>query len=427
MVASKSSREIILTEQYNNIDIIKALSRIDPASKGCDENTSMWLYKDILANVENGSRDVNYRLKPYGVGRLYPKNSKQGCYQNMDSKARRLVLNGSATSVDGTNMHPCILKQLVRRYSNTQFPTLDAYVNDPDACRKAVMERHGVSHKIAKRLYIRMVFGGSYKTWAVKFGIKDEVSNDVKAFHEEMALIMKEVAPKFEGYKKCESIAAKNPSKDGKAIARSALAYSLQNTERLIMENVIDWANESGYTVTSLIHDEIHVEGKHEDINTSELSRYVSDKSTFSIDFTCEWMVPSEADHAWFRSLAPFITPDTDGQIGSYDEVKREFEKENFFISDIAEFGRYRADDKSPFLAMQVAKMNVKFHNKYFIEGGKKIKFLPRWLDDTERKTFNNVDFLPPPLLCKPDTFNLFKKFDIERDTSEPQDCARIL
>ena len=64
---------------------------------------------------------IEYKVKPYGVGRRYP-HGKHNSYQGMYNVARRLVLDGKATSIDGKNMHPVILNQLVKSVTDRSFP-----------------------------------------------------------------------------------------------------------------------------------------------------------------------------------------------------------------------------------------------------------------------------------------------------------------
>lgn len=45
----------------------------------------------------------------------------------------------------------------------------------------------------------------------------------------------------------------------------------------------------------------------------------------------------------------------------------------------------------------------------------KKVRFIDYWLDDPKIRTYQAVDFLPPPLTCHPGTYNLWKGFHASR------------
>ena len=174
------------------------------------------------------------------------------------------------------------------------------------------MRAYTVDKDTVKNLFIRMCFGGSPAEW-LKEHVEDQnvrVSSCgfVKGFHDELQRIQRQVAPQFQNYKKFEKI-AEDKLKEGHVAERTALALYLQDQERRIIEVVYRWCVNQGYTVRSLIHDEVLVDRVDEsELGLTALSAYVRDKTGYTIVFESKQTVPSDEDLAWFVRHKPFMT-----------------------------------------------------------------------------------------------------------------------
>ena len=101
----------------------------------------------------------------------------------------------------------------------------------------------------------------------------------------------------------------------------------------------------------------------------------------------------------------------------TYMVVKTEFEKNNFICFNPLEYCTTLVENGEDVL---VRDTKTNFMNKYepmsYIiedEDGQTEKkgFIGSWIKDPSRRTYKNINFIPPPAICPPTTFNLFTGF----------------
>ena len=120
--------------------------------------------------------------------------------------------------------------------------------------------------------------------------------------------------------------------------------------------------------------------------------------------------------------------------ITSYDSVKEEFEKTNFICENPTE---YCSTDNLNGEDILHRESKTNFMNKYepltyVIEtkdGTERRGFCQAWFKDPSRRTYKNIDFIPPPEICPPYTFNLFTGFrhhKLEESGVIPDDDIKI-
>ena len=106
--------------------------------------------------------------------------------------------------------------------------------------------------------------------------------------------------------------------------------------------------------------------------------------------------------------------------IKTYESVKTEFEKDNFitlhplmycsiFITPDGEEILYRENKTNFWNKYEPLCFDMATYNKEGEMTISKVGFIKKWLGDATRKTYDNVDFLPPPLVCPPTTYNLYR------------------
>lgn len=102
----------------------------------------------------------------------------------------------------------------------------------------------------------------------------------------------------------------------------------------------------------------------------------------------------------------------------TYEEMKKEFEISNFKIMNPIMYVNifenelyFNSQDKF------CQKYRNLWCNVYDIKTSeyKKIQFIHKWMDDCNIKTYEKLDFLPPPLKCPCYIYNLFDGFNAER------------
>lgn len=106
-----------------------------------------------------------------------------------------------------------------------------------------------------------------------------------------------------------------------------------------------------------------------------------------------------------------------DGEIRPYHILKKEFEKYHFkvmrpvmYVEELKNGDFYLRSPKD---------LRDAFGNLYCSFDNIGEKFLKRWLSDPSIRTYETIEFLPPPLFCPRETFNMWRGFAIERSDIE--------
>ena len=103
-----------------------------------------------------------------------------------------------------------------------------------------------------------------------------------------------------------------------------------------------------------------------------------------------------------------------------YETMKEEFEKNTFVVG--SRIVRVQENGSHAFMCDRDAQ--VMFANRQFRkwDEGKMVKqnFYAWWLRDEKRKSFERMDFIPPPMVCPPSVYNLYKGFVAEKMDEVP-------
>lgn len=182
------------------------------------------------------------------------------------------------------------------------------------------------------------------------------------------------------------------------------------------------------------------------------ISDIIERLNTLTAEWNINWTVKEPttflfpADHA----ITPWVKPvprclinlTEEGNVcfKTYTQVKTEFEKDNFIIKHPLTFCSLlinaegeevisRADKSKFFNTFQPL-----FYEKTSTDDEGKItvvphKFMPKWFDDPDRREYTCADFLPPPLVCPVDTYNLYGGMrweTLEKDGVIPDDDIEV-
>jgi hypothetical protein len=110
----------------------------------------------------------------------------------------------------------------------------------------------------------------------------------------------------------------------------------------------------------------------------------------------------------------------------SYDIVKQVFERTHAKIENPICYIETNAEG---LYIKDVCKLKQTYNNLYFMEKEqlnnktwitKQSKFIPKWLDDIRIRYYKTIDFMPPPLVCPPDTYNHWTGFKIDKIDCTP-------
>ncbi len=130
-----------------------------------DDNVSCVIYEQIKYNV---GPKVTERL-----GRYYPFILKKGdvAYQNMRDSLRRILMCEKNVELDIKNAQT---KLLLYKYPDS--PQLLKYIADREALLHEVVNAVPCTPSVAKKLFIRLLFGGKIKAWKEEHMISKQLS-----------------------------------------------------------------------------------------------------------------------------------------------------------------------------------------------------------------------------------------------------------
>jgi len=150
--------------------------------------------------VKNGCVQVNYKTKGE-VGRLYPTNPYLTA-TTMWGRVRATLFNKTELDIDIVNCHACILLDIMEEYyPDFSVPCLREYVKNRNSvieefqihkeCPYFCQKRQQLIRKkdIIKSLFNIILYGGTVKTWAKTWDLKEgeyEITEFVEDFQAEV-------------------------------------------------------------------------------------------------------------------------------------------------------------------------------------------------------------------------------------------------
>ena len=143
-------------------------------------------------------------------------------------------------------------------------------------------------------------------------------------------------------------------------------------------------------------------------VATTPTASNVSDVADIAVD------VPHRGD-ATLEDMVPVVPSIPDEVWGwkpsgrdAYAVVKAKFELYNFKIAQHGVFGRFNRGSGVPTFNTE-AQMTIIYKDWFYLESDK--PFIKRWISDINKRSYETMDFLPPPLQAPAHVFNTFYGF----------------
>jgi uncharacterized protein YozE (UPF0346 family) len=103
----------------------------------------------------------------------------------------------------------------------------------------------------------------------------------------------------------------------------------------------------------------------------------------------------------------------------TFDELKQQFEERHFMCKGQL----YRIEDYGVFTVFTETSAKSEYENWKYIEkdsegnitSDKPISFYTQWKANPDRKSYNNIDFIPDVKSCPDNVYNLFEGFEVEK------------
>jgi hypothetical protein len=264
----------------------------------CTEKDQLIKYRKL---VKNGFAYVVYeKVKSMGgFGRSNPLKAL-GLF-SIRREIRQTLAKPYYIDIDICNCHPVILLQICKK-NKIQCKYLEAYVKNRDELLKKVMDDYNVTRDDAKKLFIRLLYFGSFENWRIELNIPDthKESSGLAKFREELRSIGQIIALNnphlVDLVEKSKEIKKQiNYNKVG-----SVVSFYLQQYEFMILEHIYNYCvynkiienNEAVLCADGLM---IYKE-KYNDNLLTEFNKLIKEKLGFDLTFTTKEMTQDYLD-----------------------------------------------------------------------------------------------------------------------------------
>ena len=387
-----------------------------------NEKEQLMQYKNL---IKKGFANIKYsKVKAMdGWGRVNP-HKALGLY-NIRREIRQTLAKENYVDIDMENAHPNILLQICEA-NDINCKYLKKYVTNRQKYLDEIMQTYNVNKDDAKRLIIRLMYLGGYKSWAEDLKIDKEPISFIKNIKDELKKIgaifndeYKDLSKLIEKSKKQKNIQSYNE-------ASSVMSYVLQEWECQILEIVYKYLCSKDLIVNRdcvLCADGIMIrKDKYNEIILDELTNEIKSKFGLNIKFTQKEMTMDYLEQINKIMLEKDVQKkEQHNELvkltnQSYYQIKNEIEKNYFFIEDIAKFGFYDESDNT-FIIKNATSVELclkpKKYEIYKDNSTIKASFYEKWINDETRRSYKTITFDPQNKDNR--KFNLFTGFDLER------------
>lgn len=354
-------------------------------------------------NVCNNEATVYYKFaKGAENGRIFANNSLS--LQMFERKIRHTLANDLYTDVDIKNAHPTILSQYCKKNSWV-CDNLNNYNNNRENILEEISTHYDINRETAKQKIISIINGGE----AVYNSSAD--TEFIKNFKNEMKAIRSNVWNKeIELRKYVEDKRRRKGNdfnKEGALI--NTTMTGIENEILMCMKKFFDRKN---YIVGVLVFDGLMIEKNDE---------YKVDNAI--LDECCDFV---KKNMDWDIKLT--TKPMDEGFDMSI------FDKEDYYsIKKVVEKQYSKLKSCYCFIDLNngslVKERDLGFHLKNqgcYLHGEFK-PFFKLWCEDRDILTYKDIDFLPYPLKCEEETYNLFDGFEGDVEPTQQTNIDKIL
>ena len=371
-------------------------------------------YKERLDRdgFETGEFKTAYHLAGHKWGRILPAGNLSLSIFHRTTRHR--LARDAYVDIDMINAQPSAVSEICRM-NNHPCPLLDKYVADPLKLRQKIMKFHNCSKDTAKRLILRLLFGGSYNVWKEESGIetnKDKQLASVSNMVDEIKTIMNTV---YEANKHIETDVLKQDKTKWKTLndkKRGVMGLWSQTVERLIQETAINYlVKEKKFNLADIVPSqdgfmilkELWYDGLLRDIGNVV-------KGTYCI--AMDWL-----DKPFDEAIEiPMYEGDK-----SYLEWEASVSSKQMADTFLTKLGRNVVRNNG---SLYVFYKEKKTHNIYENEKGEEVKDdtnknnteLGRWYDETSKKERNKLTIMVSEDLYEINDTNIRKAVELSKD-----------
>lgn len=410
ITTSLSAPEMIAKTEMFDEDFLKAMVKDTRISK--EDRTILSTYFKRFRSAPS-TAIITYSVGSAKIGRLYPINGLSIGVMRWD--LRSPLLSKYYWDTDFANCHFVIASQLCKNFG-LRCDAIDEYISDRDD----ILNKVHSNRYIAKTILLATgLYGGDISLHSDGRQYGGENPNiESLAFIRRLQNETKKLADylwlKNTDKHKLGKNKDKKQFKDRPNGNYALMSLLIQEEEKQCLYLWDEFLQKHNRSLDILIHDggcvrKLDSEIEFPQDHLLDGAEYILQKTGYSFrivvkPFKTGWTAPIE---------------NTD----IYGRMKADFENKYALVGDVF---YNRIDIFCPPVSLKT--MTVQMANKILYEdneSGKreKIKFLQKWLEDPDRKSYERVDFIPKIESCPPNVYNLFTGLRGESIEEDIEDC----
>ena len=230
-----------------NLLLNSSLLNVDKFLNFENEKQQLLKYKKLIKN--NIASITYHKSKGIKYGRVCPVNGLgMHCIRR---EIRHTLLQDKYVDIDIINAHPNILYQICKR-NNIECEYLYKYINDRDNILNEVMTYYSVPKDAAKKLFIQLLYYGTFKSWCSQLNIDSTSELDfIKHFKSELNLIGEIIISHNNKLVKSVQKYKLNKKNNMYNEKGSIISFYLQEYENQILECVYSYCVEKEYIINN--------------------------------------------------------------------------------------------------------------------------------------------------------------------------------
>jgi hypothetical protein len=437
--------EIVLFEQVDR-EVLLFLVGNPTLVDLLDKSDDKILYGRLLQYAqrlrEDDTVEVCYEQADSRAGRYYAQGPS---LQSFPRLIREALTYGVLNDFDIKDCAPTMLLTLAQRH-DMPCQLLAQYVNNREEHLAELQQKCKIAREDAEELLQAVVSSGGNGC----------LHGDVQRFLQPLAQELKDISNQlmqiYAKYKK----------------AGAGLSLLLHDLEAWCMQIALEELQEFG--CSALIHDGVLTQEQVPPEAAERCSAAIASLTGFKLVFEHKPFEPPEWDQDERKLFKKGSKETVKRTFSSYEQVKAEWEKTHFKLQKPAKLIEVDLKDWSDACDMMTMftsnEMKNHFNNLYYYtieenepeKGGdcsetdddtaprtkrrkksskdkkaegrvtiKDHKFIDKWLDDEDMKTYHHVDFLPPPLHVPDNVFNTWRGFKVQFLPPATEEDVRLM
>jgi hypothetical protein len=350
------------------------------ASDLVSDQQELTILTNYRKKVVRNRAKIPYKQADYNFGRNFAVKGLSLGWQRAPTRHTLMKLAGYQ-DIDMVNCHATILQQLCKS-NGIACPQLDDYIDKRDIILAEVIEKYTVSRDQAKKLFIILLFYGSFDTWKKDEDLDESIepTDYITAFSNEIQQIGNNIIlanPKE--VELCKKLKKKHPK-------GSVVSLLLQSIEDHILGIIYNKLGRPKVVVLSFDGLAVLISDFPE-INLEEIEQDITDKTNFKMKL----LIKPFSHAVDLKDLKP--------EEETYPFT--EFEKTNFKIKKSGMYCEITSDNT----------FNIR-NKSQLVDAYEHLPndFIKRWTKNNPLiRIYDDIDFFPPPLVCPPNKFNLWK------------------